>query len=148
MFILGRAEHVRIMKQAYLREEKQTSEKGKESIQSKWVEKDTFDWGPEQQKSFKHIKKLISDNVMSGVDDDLQIHLATDASNWCLGGVLFQLLNEPPGTEVQEKHKKSLKIIMFMSFRLEEAETHYNTTEREALAVVQGLAESKCFMMG
>lgn len=85
---------------------------------------------------------------MSGVDEKLQLHLATDASKRCLGEVLFQLPGEPPGTAAEERHKHSLRIIMFMSFKLEEAETRYHTTEREALAVVRCMAEAKCFIMG
>ena len=85
---------------------------------------------------------------MSGVDKSLQMHLATDASKYNLRGVLFQLPGESPGTEAEDCHKKSLKIIMFMSFKLEEAETRYYTTEREALAVVRCIAEVKCFIIG
>ena len=85
---------------------------------------------------------------MSGVNKSLQMHLATDASKYGLGGVLFQLSGESLGTKTQDCHKKSLKIIMFISFKLKEAETRYYTTEREALAVVRCMAEVKCFIMG
>ena len=149
MFIPGRAEHVIRLKKAYLREESVELESGKgKSVRKKWVEKETFDWGPEQQESFLHIKKSISDNAMSGIDENLQVHLATDASKFGLGGVLFQLPGEPAGTEAVERHKSSLRIVMFLSFRLEEPETRYHTTEREALAVVRCMAEIKCFVMG
>lgn len=149
VFIPGRAEHVMRLKKAYLKEEPVELESGKgKSVRSKWVEKDTFDWGEEQQASFEHIKKSISENAMSGADDSLQMHLATDASKYCLGGVLFQLPGEPSGTEAQDRHKNSFKVIMFMSFKLEEPETRYHTTEREALAVVRCMAEAKCFIMG
>ena len=78
---------------------------------------------------------------MGGADPAVQYHLATDASKWCLGGVLFQLVDAPPGIE-------AIHIIMFMSFRLEDAETRYDTIKREALAVVGYLAEVRCFVMG
>lgn len=146
--IPGRSAHVMKMKEAYLEETDIELPNQSKSIRKKWVEKDTFDWGPEQQKSFEHIKQAISDNAMSGVDEELQLHLATDASKYCLGGILFQLPGEPPGTEAIEKHKNSLKIIMFMSFKLEEAEVRYHTTEKEALAVVRCLAECRCFVIG
>lgn len=148
LFIPGRADHALCMKKSYMREEAKALTDGKESIRKQWVEKESFDWGPEQQASFEHIKRSISENVMSGADDDLQFHLATDASKYCLGGVLFQLPGIAPGVEAIEKHKNIYKIVMFMSFRLEEAEVRYGTTEREALAVVRCLAESKCFVMG
>lgn len=149
MFIPGRAEHVIRLKKAYLKEEEVELDSGNgKSVRKKWVEKGSFDWGDEQRQSFYHIQKSISENAMSGVDESLQMHLATDASKYGLGGVLFQLPGEPPGTEAEDRHKKSLKIIMFISFKLEEAETRYHTTEREALAVVRCMAEVKCFIMG
>ena len=120
----------------------------RKSVRTRWIEKDSFDWSEEQKSSFLYIKKCISENVMSGIDEDLQLHLATDASKYCLGGVLFQLPGEPPGTEALERHKTTIRIIMFMSFKLEEVETRYHTTEREALAVVRCLAEVRCFVMG
>ena len=78
---------------------------------------------------------------MGGADPAVQYHLATDASKWCLGGVLFQLVDAPPGIKATHSYKENIQIIMFMSFRLEDAETRYDTTERKALAVVQCLAE-------
>jgi hypothetical protein len=80
---------------------------------------------------------------MAGADPLRQYHLATDASKYALGGVLFQLTEEPAGTEATDKHKDQVRIIMFLSFKLEEAETRYHTTERESLAVVRGLTEVK-----
>lgn len=71
----------------------------------------------------------------------VQYHLATDASKWCLGSVLFQLVEAPLGTEATHSYKENIRITLFMSFRLEDAETRYDTTEREALAVVRCLAE-------
>ena len=149
MFIPGRAEHVMRLKKAYLKEETIKLESGdSKSIRKKWVEKDSFDWGEEQRQSFQHIKQSISENAMSGIDEDLQIHLATDASKYGIGGVLFQLPGEPPGTPAEEKHKGISRIIMFLSFKLEEVETRYHTTEREALAVVRCLAEVRCNVIG
>ncbi len=78
---------------------------------------------------------------MGGANPAVQYHLATDASKWCLGGVLFQLIDASHGIEATNSYTKHMRIIMFMSFRLEDAETRYDTTEREALAVVRCLAE-------
>ena len=85
---------------------------------------------------------------MGRADPAVQYHLATDASKWCLGGVLFQLVDAPPGTEATHSYKEHICIIMFMSFRLEDAETRYDTTEREALAVVRCLAEVRWLVTG
>lgn len=153
VFIPGRAEHVIRLKKAYFWEEQVDlghNEGGDatKSVRLKWVEKDTFDWEPEQQKSFDHIKKSIFENAMSGIDESLQMNLATDALKYGLGRVLFQLPGEPPRTEAIEKHKHIFRMVMFMSFKLEDEETRYHTTEREAFAVVRCMAEVKCFIMG
>ena len=118
------------------------------SVRKKWVEKDTFDWGDEQRQSFQRTQRSISNNAISGMDENLLVHLATDASKYTLGGVLFQLPGEIPGTEAVDRHKTNFPIVMFPSFKLEEAETRYHTTGREALAVVRCMAEVKCFVMG
>ena len=78
---------------------------------------------------------------MSGVDPKLQYHLSMDASKYGIGGVLFQLHNTPTGTEVGPQHHANEQIIMFISFCLADAEIQYGTTDREALAIVWGLAE-------
>jgi RNase H-like domain found in reverse transcriptase len=85
---------------------------------------------------------------MSGADSNLQYHLATDASKTGAGGILFQLYNEPAGTEARPQLRKKERIIMFISFRLADTETRYGTTDREALAVVRCLAEVRWLVMG
>lgn len=58
---------------------------------------------------------------MGGADPDVQYHLATDASRWCLGGVLFQLKDEPPGTEATDKQKE--KAVLPISRQSEQKKT-------------------------
>ncbi len=72
---------------------KLTLASSKKSVPKKWVEKAEFTWGPEQQKSFEYIKDAVSNNAMGGTDPVVQYDLATDVSKWCLGGVLFQLVD-------------------------------------------------------
>lgn len=78
---------------------------------------------------------------MGGADPEVQYYLATDASKWCLGGVLFQSVDAPPRIKATHSYTGNIRIIMFMSFWLEDAETRYNTREKEALAVVRCFAE-------
>lgn len=73
-------------------------------------------WGPAQQKLFEYIKNAISNNAMGGADPEVQYHLATNASKWCLRDVLFQLVDALPGTKATHNYKKNICIIMFMSF--------------------------------
>ena len=125
-----------------------TSALSKKFVRKKWIEKEQFTWGPEQQNSFEYIKDAVSNNVIGGTDPAVQYHLATDASKWCLGGVLFPLVDALPGTEATHSYKEHIRIIIFISFRLEDAETRYDTTEREALAVVRCLAKVRWLVTG
>lgn len=64
-----------------------------------------------------------------------------DTSPTGIGGVLFQLVNVLPNTEALLKHQDQEWIVMFMSFHLNDAETHYSNPEHECLGVVKCLAE-------
>lgn len=44
-----------------------------------------------------YLKSAIIDNAVHGGDDNKQCHLATDASGYAIGGVLFQLYQVAPG---------------------------------------------------
>jgi hypothetical protein len=119
-FIPGRAEHHRIM----------TGDK-----------KGPFVWTAEKDQSFLAVKQAIAENAMASVDLKLQYHLAVDASKRATGGVLFQLHDVPAGTQASPEHRAAERIIMFMSFKLSDAESRYSNSEREALAVIRNLAE-------
>lgn len=173
IFIPGRAAHVLEMKKAYLElvaaepkakkvhdDEVEPCDEDltkalirkarpkKPTIQRKYVEKDSFDWGPNQQKSFDEVKAAITNNAMSGADPDLQFHLAVDASEEAVGGCLFQLQGQPAGTEASPKFLPNERIIMFLSFRLNDAESRYVNSERECLAIVRCLAEVRWIVIG
>ena len=106
--------------------------------------------GEAQQASFDHLKRSINDNAIAGSDQNLQHHLATDASNCCLSGVLFQNSKSKPGTAMTSSlaTRGQEKIIMFLSYRLNDAETIYSNLERECLAVVRCLAETIWLVIG
>ena len=59
--------------------EARTKKRSKPTIQKKWVEKSSFDWGKPQLDAFNGIKEAISANAMASADPDLQYHLSTDA---------------------------------------------------------------------
>ena len=85
---------------------------------------------------------------MSDIDKTLQIYLVTNISKQCLKEVLFQLSREVSETKILNKHKHILRIVMFMSFKLEKVETRYYITKREALTMIRCLTEVKWFVMG
>jgi hypothetical protein len=121
-FIPGRAEHHRIL----------SGTKDKSA---------PFEWTAEKEASFLAIKNVISENAMAAVDPTLQYHLAVDASKRATGGVLFQLHDVPSGTQAGPEHRHLERIIMFISFKLSDAEPRYTNSECEALAVIRNLAE-------
>ncbi len=85
---------------------------------------------------------------MRGADPAVQYHLATEASKWCLRVVLFQLGDASPGTQATYSYNENIRIVMFMFFWLKDTETRYDTTEREALAVVRFLAKVRWLVTG
>jgi len=76
-----------------------------------------------------------------GGDPLQQYHLSVDASIEGIGGCLFQLRGVPTGTKATPKFLDNERIMIFISFRLTDAETRYVNSEREYLAVVRCLAE-------
>ena len=85
---------------------------------------------------------------MAGADPDAQYHLATDASQNALGGCLFQIRDALPGTEATPTIALNERIIMFLSYRLNDAETRYSNSERECLATVKCLAKVRWLVIG
>lgn len=148
IFIPGRADHDLILRRSY-QTQVTLPLKDPEAVSVRRVAMEIpFVWGPEQQESFQYIKDAICNNAMAGADHDRQYHLATDASNTGIGGILFQVHEVPPNTEATDKLRSMMRIIMFMSYRLADVETRYTTTEKEALAVVRCLAEVRWLVVG
>ena len=93
----------------------------------KWV------WKAEHQKAFDDMKKLISWEallVYPVVNEEFVIH--TDASHTQLGAVILQ----------------RGKPIAFYSRQLKPEQTHYTTTERELLSIVETLKEFRNILLG
>ncbi|GJR41418.1 reverse transcriptase domain-containing protein [Tanacetum coccineum] len=69
-------------------------------------------------------KKLIEAPILIALDWDLPFELMCDASDFAIGAVLGQ------------RHEKHFRPIHYASKTMNEAESHYTTTEKEMLAVV------------
>jgi len=140
-FIPGRAELVRILQYGKAEEADKGSEKrrGKCDVEMQHE----FYWDREKKVAFQAIKQAIANNAMAAPNPDAQYHLAVDASKRGIGGVLFQLEGIAPGKEAGNEmvHGNGERIIIFISFRLSDAETRYSNSEREALAVIRCLVE-------
>lgn len=168
IFIPGRADHVMVLKEAYLKKvsaqakiikqhhnelekcdldlakaHRSTMKPKKPTICRTYKEKGIFDWGPRQKASFHTIKNAITNNVVAKVDPNLQFHLLVDASQTSIGGILFQMKGVKPGTEASTKFAGNERIVIFLFYCLTDAETRYGNSERECLVVVRCLTEIK-----
>jgi hypothetical protein len=168
-FISERANHVLIMKEIYMIQtlvkstrvkskmkvkecdENLTKASKKKRIKSEeiitvrrqWVKRfnEEFVWNSSQQISFDHVKKSITNNAMIATVHELQYHLTTNASKKITKACLFQLLEKSSNIIMTSQLKNKFKIIMFMSFRLNDVETWYSNIERKCLIIMNALAK-------
>ena len=91
---------------------------------------------PQQQKCFKELKtRLSSTPVLHLPDFNLDMHLRTDASQFAVGGVLFQVIN---GVE---------RPIAYTSRKMKPAELRYPTQQQELLAIVHALSTFRIYCL-
>ena len=82
-------------------------------------------WTPEGRKAWDQVREDIRNvQTLYFIDPKLPVYLHTDASDYGIGAYLFQVID---GIEYP---------IMFMSKTLTEAESRWNTTEKECYAFV------------
>lgn len=97
----------------------------------------TWTWTSKQQEAFDRIKHLlVSAPILRQADESKPFTLRTDSSGYCLGAVLMQ--GEGPDERPVE----------YASRMLNSAERNYNTTEREALAVVWAVTKFRGYIEG
>jgi hypothetical protein len=98
-------------------------------------EKQAFEWGQEQSKSFQILKKLLREEpILKYPDFHKEFNLATDASNVAIGAVLGQL------GELGKEHP-----VAYASQVLNKVESNYSTKERSTIDVQDGKAFSRVF---
>ena len=96
-------------------------------------DKAKFKWGPEQQKAFEEIKRIMSrETILAFPDFSKEFHVYTDASDYQLGAVIMQD-NKP---------------LAFYSRKLTGAQSRYTTGEQELLSIVETLREFKNILWG
>ena len=89
-----------------------------------------FNWTSECDNAFNTLKtKLITPPVLAFLRFEIPFIVATDASDYAIGGVL---------SRVQDGQEK---VIAYWSRQLQKAEWNYSTIEWEALAVVTSVKE-------
>lgn len=94
-------------------------------------------WGEHQTKSFNAFKDLIRAQVQlfKPVDDVVQ-QVATDASNYAVGAVLYQIING------------KYHFIAFHSKALNKSQRNYSATKRELFGIVSAFRAFREFLYG
>jgi hypothetical protein len=104
----------------------------------KLLKKDTkFEWAQAQENAFQHLKsKLMKQPILQYPDFSKEFVLTTDASNHGLGAVLSQ-----------GQVGKDLPVA-YASRSLNQAESHYTTSEKELLAIVWATKYFRPYLYG
>ena len=93
-------------------------------IDPKWRKKSPIIWTPEADRAFINIREAISEcPILHFLDAVSPIELFTDASDYGVGGVLFQIVN----------HEK--KPISFVSKSLSATQIDWSAIQKEAYAI-------------
>lgn len=96
-----------------------------------------FSWGPEQQKSFDQFKHILTtDLLLQFPDFSKEFILTTDASDYAIGSVLSQEVNN-----------KDLPVA-YASRTLNKAEQSYSATEKELLSIVWSVKHFRPYLYG
>lgn len=102
----------------------------------------TFKLNKLQLRCFNTLKNLlVSAPILHYADFSLPFYVATDASNFGIGVVLYQL---PDG----EKNPKNIRYIAFVARSLQPSERNYSATQRELLAIVFALKKLHYYLWG
>ncbi|GJX11483.1 reverse transcriptase domain-containing protein [Tanacetum coccineum] len=80
-------------------------------------------------------KKLTEAPILIAPDWDLPFELMCDASDFAIGAVL------------EQRHEKHFRPIHYASKTMNEAESHYTTTEKEMLAVVYAFEKFRSYLI-
>lgn len=141
-FIPGRAGRMIELKTAFMERVPIITPTGKESKRMRWLDR-PFHWNEDLAGHFKYICNEIQRRTIIAPDRSRQFHIASDTSELATGGVVFQLEDQPLGTHVTDRNMTSVRVLMFLSFKLEDSETRYSTGERETLGVIRCLLEAR-----
>jgi len=96
-----------------------------------------FNWGPEQESSYNALKNyLINIPVMAYPDLQKPYTLYTDASDYCIGGVLTQ------------QHEDGEHVIQYLSHQLTKGQQKWPTIEKEGYAIVYAVNKLRHYLLG
>ena len=103
----------------------------------------TLPWGAEEQLAFDKIKEAFTKApLLVHYDQDLQVFLETDASQFAIAAIISQI---PRGAPPDKQHRHP---IAFYSRKLTETEQNYATGELEMLAIIEGTRHFRPYLGG
>ena len=106
-----------------------------------------FKWTPKQTSAFENLKnELAGRRVLTHFDDKSDLFLATDASEYGVGAVLFHKATPEIGSNI--KAQTAEQVISYASRTLSAAERNYSQIEKEALAINFGIKKYDKYLMG
>lgn len=110
-----------------------------ESLKKKDV---PFIWSQDCQQSFeKLVERITSAPILSVPNDLLPYELATDASYYGSGSILYQ-------RDTSKPKPQQLKVISYQSYTFSRSECNYSVTEKECLAVVKAIKHFRTYLEG
>ena len=99
--------------------------------------RNSWTWGPDQQKAFDHVKvELSNPTVLALYSPDAETKISADSSSYGLGAVLLQ------------KNKDAWRPVAYASRSLSETETRYAQIEKEALAGTWACEKFSDYILG
>ncbi|KAG5924452.1 hypothetical protein E4U61_000388 [Claviceps capensis] len=87
--------------------------------------------------------RLYGDQAQQVARPGVQFHLATDASDTGTGGVIFQMEDTEAEPTTMDSNLDKVRIIMWLSHKLGDAERRDSMQEKEIPAIVVGLKKTK-----
>ena len=103
-------------------------------------------WNDACDFAFENLKKcLFEAPILSNPNFQETFYLATDASAFAVGGVLFQTKQ---GFDVNSPKQKEIKYIKFYSHSLSKSERNYPASKRELFAIVKCLRKFQNYLTG
>ena len=100
--------------------------------------KRTFEWGPEQQKTFDEVKALLSKDVLLAYPNHTKpFYIYCDSSDYQLGATIYQL----------DDNGKKIPVAYF-SKKLNPAQRNYPIGEKELLSIVETLRTYRMMLLG
>jgi hypothetical protein len=114
--------------------------------QLRFADKFTDEWGPIEENAFLQLKNaLIAPPTLAFFNQSYSTYLASDASNFAIGGTLFQLKDSNANPAESNSPKQFIK---FASRALTKTERNYSATKRELLAIVFCLMKFENYLLG